>query len=327
MNPKLFKTTLNTAAGEFKRYFPVNINLRFETITSHLALAEQNYIKPLLGNALFDTLVSYYESHETADTYLDRLLDLVRYAEMRLALWKGFDSIQAMISDTGIATNVEKDNRLFRYQEENLKTSLKIDGFDQLDEVLAYCETNIANLANFATSPYHTNINKYIIKNTEMFNDCYNIEGSRLVFLKMLQYVRDVELLKLQHRIGAAFYAELLTADTSEKYTRIMPAIRMFVVYSAVADGIGELHKLPTEKGLLFESNSADNVEIKPVDSEQLEDTRHQFSAKAELYLASAINTIKEHISDHGNYTSFAGESPADGVIHIDNTNHKTFLA
>lgn len=330
MEPKLFKASLNTAAEEFKQYLPVNVNLRYETVASYLVLTENNYIKPLLGTTLFNRLVTWYEANANdTGTSLDKqLLDLVRFAEIRLALWKGFDSIQAMISDTGIATNVEKDNRLYRYQEENIKSNFKNEGFDQLDSVLIFLEDNISDFPQFETSKYYTELNNSLIHNTAEFNECFNIDNSRLVFLKMKPFIRDVELIKLQHRIGSAFYNELLTADnTLDKYARILPAIRFSVVYGAVADGIGELHKLPTEKGLVFESNFADNVEVKPIEAEQLKETQIQFARKAESYLDSAIHIINENKADYPLYTAFAGNSPADGVIHIDNTNHKTFLA
>ena len=328
MNPQLFKLTLSNSAEEFKQYLPVNINLRYETVAPYLVLAEEKYICPLLGVSLVNRLATWYNAHcEDSTTAPDRqLLHLVRFAELRIALWKGFDVVNAMISDTGVASNVEKENRLFRYQEENIKRSFRNEGFDQLDSVLEYLENNLADFPEFQTSRCHTELNNALIRTTAEFNDCFNIENSRLVFLKMKPYIRDVELLKLQHRIGSAFYNELLTANNSEKYTRLLPAIKLFVAYSAVAEGIGELHKLPTEKGLVFESWT-DELEIKPVDAAQLEATRLQFASKAEQYLSTAINTIKENISDYPLYTDFAGDSPADGVIHINNSNRKTFLA
>ncbi len=327
MTPQLFSDSSNINAEEFKKYIPVNINLRFETISSYLISSENKYIKPLLGESLFEKLVLHYQNEESVNIKLDYLLDLVRYAEIRLAIWQGFDVIASMISDAGIAMNVEKENRLFRYQEENLRRSLKNDGFNQLDTILEYLEANISDFPEFETSKYFTKLKNSLIRNTSDFNEYFSIDNSRLVFLKMKNYIRDVELLTLRHRIGSSFYCELLAADNSEKYERILSDIKCFVVYSAVADGIGELHKLPTEKGLVFENIDLEGIEIQPIEKTQLAETRIKFSQKAEKYLSAAINTIKEHPSDYPAYTLFAGESPADGIIHIDNSNKKTFLA
>ena len=113
MEPKLFKASLNTAAEEFKQYLPVNVNLRYETVASYLVLAENNYIKPLLGTTLFNRLVTWYEANQSdTGTSVDKqLLDLVRFAEIRLALWKGFDSIQAISSSSKNTSSTTAQSR------------------------------------------------------------------------------------------------------------------------------------------------------------------------------------------------------------------------
>lgn len=330
MKPLLFREEDNSVAEEFKEYLPVNLNLRFETIAPYLAIVEKKYVISLIGQPLMDDIRAYYDSDgdEQNEAHYDELLDKVRCAVIRLAMWCGFDAIATQMSDTGFSSAIDKENRLFRYQEENLKSAFKREGFDALDDVLEYLEENINFFENYTQSPAYTNRNNSLIKTTDMFDECYNIDKSRLVFLKMRQYVRDVELLRLQHRIGAAFYNELLTADESvARYAAILPNIRRFVVYQSIAEGIGELHKVPTEKGLVFEENKTDGVEVKTLEHAQLMETRIQFAEKAEKYLAAAITHIQSTKSDYPNYTQFAGDSPADGIIHRDNTNKKTFLA
>jgi len=330
MEPKLFKASFNDRAEEFKQYLPVNINLRFETVASHIALCEETYIHPLLGNALFERLVSYYDEHPLLDVVCEdkTLIEKVRFALVRLAIWKGYDVISANISDVGVSAEVDKENRLYRYQEENIKKSLKNEGFDYLDNVLEYLEENSGEFPEFASSGYMLDSSQTLIRNTRLFHDCYNIGGSRLVFLKMRQYIRDVELIELQHRVGVSFYQELLTADETEaKWKSILPYIRLYVVYSAVAAGIGELHKIPTDKGLLFETTTMDGVQETPVYRAQVQETRMNLLQKAEQYLAAVIHTIKLHSDDYPNYIGFAGDSPDDGIIRRDNTNKKTFLA
>ncbi len=324
MQPRLFNPSYNDRAYEFKEYLPVNINLRYETVASHLALCEENYIVPLIGQALFNRIAAYYDAHPTLpDDCPDKtLIEKVRFALVRIAIWKGYDVISTNISDTGVSSEVDKENRLFRYQEENVKNTLKNEGFDYLDNILKYLEDNAASFPEYAVPTVTA-----LVKDTAAFNDCYNINSSRLVFLKMRQYVRDVELIKLQHRIGAALYNELLTADESlPKYAAILPNIRRFVVYESVAEGIGELHKMPTEKGLVFESSSMDGLSVNPVQDAKLMETRAQFSHKANQYLAAAINHIQLHKSDYPGYADFAGDSPADGVMRFDNNKRKTFL-
>ena len=330
MQPRLFNSLYNDRAEEFKKYLPVNINLRFETIASHIALCEENYIRPLLGSALFERLASYYAAHPTlpTDDADKQLIEKVRFAIIRLAIWKGYDIISANISDVGVSAEVDKENRLYRYQEENIKRTLKEEGFNYLDNILLYIEENDTDYPEFASSGHALSSTQSLIRNTKMFDECYQIGGSRLVFLKMRPYIRDVELIELQHRIGPDFYRELLSADeTVTKYSAILPYIRLYVVYSAVASGIGELRKMPTEKGLLFETSSMEEVQLQQVTRRDLTETRTMLMHKAEQYMAAAIHTIKLHPDDYPDYIGFAGDSPEDGIIRRDNTNKKTFLA
>ena len=330
MEPKLFTSQFNEHAEEFKRYLPVNINLRFETVASPLALCEETYLRPLLGSGLFNRMATYVENHPTlASGDSDcTLIEKTRFALIRLAIWKDYDIIAANISDTGVSAEVDKENRLFRYQEDNLKRTLKEEGFNYLDNILEFLEENSQEFSEFAQSGYVLESSKSLIRNTRMFNTYYNIDNSRLVFLKMRHYIRDVELIELQHRIGREFYQELLTADENlPKYEAILSYIRNYIVYASVAEGIGELHKLPTEKGLLFETTTMDGVQEAPVYRAQISETRLRFAQRAEQYLATAIHIIRNAPADYPAYVGFAGDSPEDGIIHRDNTNRKIFLA
>ncbi|MCR4964852.1 MAG: hypothetical protein K6A41_04270, partial [Bacteroidales bacterium] len=108
MEPKLFTPQFSENAEAFKKCLPVNINLRFETVASHLALCEETYLRPLLGSALFDRLAAYVEANpalmaETADS---KLINMARFALIRLAIWKGYDILAANISDTGVSAEV-----------------------------------------------------------------------------------------------------------------------------------------------------------------------------------------------------------------------------
>lgn len=330
MEPKLFISQFNTRAEEFKQYLPVNINLRYETLASHIALCEETYIRPLLGKPLFLRMADFVSDHPDLPDGepCSKLVHKTRFALIRLAVWKGYDIIAANISDVGVSAEVEKENRPFRYQEENIKRTLKEEGFNYLDNILEFLEENSQDYPEFEHSQHKLSNMQSLIRTTAMFHTVYNIDNSRLVFLKMQQYIRDVELIELQHRIGPAFYRTLLTADESDThYTDVLKYVRMFVVYRAVAEGIGELHKLPTEKGLLFETTTMDGVQETPVYRAQIAETRIRCAQRAEQYLAAAINILKGSPADYPEYADFAGDSPSDGVIHIDNTDRKIFLA
>jgi hypothetical protein len=332
MTPKLFKPEYNTKAEEFKKFLPVNVTLSFRSIAPAIALCERKYIAPLLGNALFNKLAHYYATSEQKHKKpIQELLTLCQFALIRLAFWQEYDILSVSLSDKGAADNAG-ENRLYRYQSEAIKDNLKNEGFDQLDAVLEFCENNIAAFPEFAQSPCHLASENSFIKNTKEFNSIYFINSSRLVFLKMKYFVTSVEELQLRHFLGNPFCLELLAADSNlEKYACIIPSIKKFVVFMAIAEGIAELHQMPTDKGLIFQtaaSNRISEVQYAPVPSAELEHIRKEYTQKAERYIGSVIDTLNNNPTDYPAYVSFAGNNaPTTKHIRRDNTNKRIFLA
>jgi len=335
MNSLLFTAESNSKAEEIKQFLPVNVTCSFRAIAPSLAQCERKYLLPILGNTLLERLSVYYNTNSLpADAVLKELLPLCQYAVARIAYWQDFDLLSVSISDNGAADRAG-ENRLYRYQYEAIKKTLKNDGFDQLDAVLEFCENNIQQLPEFAQSPAHITVQGSFIKNTSDFNEIYNIGNSRLVFLKMRYFINSVEELELRHRLGDSFCNELIAADaTLPKYKKIIPNLKKFIVFRAVSEGVSELHRLPTERGLLFESQSESGGSTSAGTSEnvlpfeELERVRKEYEQKSERYMAAVIAALQASIADYPNYRSFAtNNAPRSEAFHRDNRHHKIFHA
>jgi hypothetical protein len=331
MIPKLFKPEYNTKAEEFKKFLPVNVTLSFRSIAPAIALCERKYLIPLLGNELFSKLAKHYsETEQPEECPLQELLTLCQFALIRLEFWQEYDILSINLSDKGAADNAG-ENRLYRYQAEALKDNLKNEGFDQLDAILEFCEQNPKSFPEFSKSPCYLATENSFIKNTKDFNAIYYINSSRLVFLKMKYFVTSVEELQLRHHLGDAFCSELLGADSAnEKYSRILSGIKKFIVFMAIAEGIAELHQMPTDRGLIFQtvvSNRISEVQSSPVSPEELHRIRREYTHKAERYIGSVIDTLKRNPTDYPAYIAFAGNNaPQSKHIRRDNTNKKIFM-
>lgn len=330
MNPQLFSAEENKRAEEVKKYLPVNIQLNFKSIAPYIVQCERKYIKPLLGDQLYDKLVSFY-SNKNQDKSFTQLLEYVQFSLIHLAFWLGYDLLTVSLSDIGAASRIDSDKRLYRYQEDNAKDALKNQGFDELDTILEFLEKNINIFKEFTQSKFFGELKNSLIPDTATFSDIYNINNSRLIFLKMKYYVRDVENIKLRHWLGDRFVIDLLAADHSlKKYERIIPYIQRYIVYQSVCDGISELHKLPTERGLIFETEIANaynsNVTVSVIAEKEMEKTRRYFSLTAEQYMSNVINTLKTYKEDYPIFFEFSGENPPeDDIVRRNNDNKKTF--
>ena len=331
MIPKLFKPENNTKAEEFKQFLPVNVTCSFRSLAPSIAQCETKYLLPILGEPLFNRLAEYYNAEIRDNEALNSLLEHSQYAVVRLAYWQDFDLLSVSLSDKGAADNAG-EGRLYKYQADALKRALKEGGFNELDAVLEFCNRHIDDLREFMESPSYIDSKSLVVGTTKEFNDIFGIGGSRLVFLKMCQFVRTTQETELRHRLGRAFCDELLTADPSEeRYARILPEVKKFTVFWSVADGIGELHRMPTEQGMVFETSQAasgSDTQTAIVPQAELERMANEYRHKAERYMASVVATLKTHIADYPAYRAFAGENaPRNEVFHRDNTNRKIFYA
>ena len=331
MKTRLFRPEFNEKAEEIKQFLPVNVTCSFRSLAPSIAQCEEKYLLPLLGEPLFGRVAAYYANVAHDNPILDRLLEHCQYAAVRLAYWQDYDLLSVSLSDKGAADNAG-EGRLYKYQADALKRTLKEGGFNELDAALDLCHRHTNELPEFLQSPAYTDSKSLIVGTTREFDDIFPIGGSRLVFLKMRQFLRTTQETELRHRLGAKFCAELLSANPSEeRYARILPEIRKFAVLWSVADGIGELHRMPTEQGMVFETSQAESgsdTQTAIVPQAELERMAAEYRRKAERYMAYAVATLKKHIADYPAYKDFAGENaPKNEVFHRDNTNRKIFFA
>jgi len=324
MEPKLFTKEKNTNAEEFKKFIPVNVQLMYETVAPALALAEQNFIIPILGRELFEKLVSFYNSGTPSPEY-NTLLKLVQYAEFRLAYWNSFNELSVMITDGGVSANIGAENRLFRNERESLLDELKTNGFNQLDTVIEYLEENMDLFPEFEKSKYFSKLKNSFIPNTATFNEIYNTNNSRLVFLKMKYFIEDVEQVTVPHFIGRKFMEAILDDIDAEKYAPILTQLRKFIVYMAIYNGISELHKIPTEKGLIFEKNSSDGKTSGPLSRRELDKTSDYYKTQAEAYRVAFMYYLNQNKSEYPEYKEFVGDTGTTPQFR--GINKKTFFA
>lgn len=97
-----------------------------------------------------------------------------------------------------------------------------------------------------------------------------------------------------------------------------------------MSKGIGELKKLPTEKGLIFESTSdyaRDGYMQNQVEGKELETTLTFCEKTAKSYLATAVNFLKNHSEDFPKFIEYAGKTtPETSTVFRNNKNKKTFF-
>lgn len=141
----LFKTT-----DEFRQYKTIDINTRFETLLPFIENAEEEFIKDLIGDSLYEALNEDYQTNSLAGGHNEAmdpdLLALLPYVQRPLAnyaFYYGFTDLSAYIGEGGVqvATGQNMIPAPKWMQDKMLVKALR-DADMQADRLLAFLEEN-----------------------------------------------------------------------------------------------------------------------------------------------------------------------------------------
>lgn len=317
----------------------------FDRLSQHIRNAEISYILPLLGADTYDELSVYHadtskfkiknpdfafspgtqEEGVTDSDYMHAvLLWYTQHAILNIAYNIGFEVLNAYISDGGFKRQESETTKtLFKYQEDNLKRYFMRTGMDSLDMMLTTLEQHIDFFEAF--KPYLQNLKGRIFKGTSEFDQHYNIRGSRIVFLRLRQYIRKVEEIDMEQAIGRdnmkTIIDGLAQENPDEKYTKLLPYLRPPMAYLATAHLMEDTGAEIEERGLYFtgmRSIAESGLEL-PTDENRVLELIERNRKIANDYMARLLRFMGKEGWDVSN------ERP--GVIRRDNQNKKTFWA
>lgn len=326
----LFKTI-----AEIKEFLPIGAGNDFERLKPHIENAENSYVKPLLGSAMYDELQEFYDATYPEDPSEVQeatkvLLTKVQHATIHLAYFAGFDFLNIQVSDAGFQrTESERTKGLFKYQEDNLKAYFSNAGFNALDDVLVYLEDNIAHFGEFKAAVNWTELKSSFLPTVKVVEAIpFNIHSSRLIFLAMKPHVAFVEDTDIRNALGAVIFdevkAEMVKDAPSASVTAILPYIRKPLVYLASALLMEESGAELGEKGLFFDSiqpsaGSKNTLKREP----SKEDRIAAMIARNRHIGNSYLDLLKSYLAE--NWEEYTGG--VTSTITRDNTGKKTFWA
>lgn len=320
---------------EIREFVPVSSSSDFDSVAPHIANAERDYLIPVIGTAMYEKLMVFYKTEfyeviTEAEQKTAELLHLVQSAVIHIAYWIGFDLLNSHISDGGFKrTESTSVKGLFKYQEENLKTYFRTNGFNCLDTVLQYLETNSSYFGEFSESPSFTLLKSAFIPTTDIFNELIFINKSRLTFLRMKAHMQLIEDTEISTILGPTAFAfmklEMLKANPEAKVTALLSYIRKPVAYLASALLMEESGADLTDNGLFFTSTVSgfnNDTERKPATSERIAILVNRNRNIGNAYLDQLRSYLAANSSEWSEVTPSSGK-----VFRRDNTNKKTFWA
>ena len=331
----LFSKEKNAKMEEIREFIPVSVSSDFDSFAPHIANAGRDYLIPVIGKAMYDELVEFYEAttpdHPT-DVQLNtaELLNLVQSAVIHLACWIGFDLLNAHISDAGFK-RLESDTikSMFKYQEDSLKAYFRTNGFNAIDTVLSYLEDNISDFNEFKLSQEYAALKASFIPDTDSFNSIIFINRSRLTFMRMTQHMRLVEDTDIATILGPVAYAkvkdEMVKDAPAANVAKLIPYIQKPIAYLASAMLMEESGADLTDNGLYFTATMpriGNDTQRQPSSPDRISAlvTRNRNFGNA--YLDQLRSYLVVNASDWPDVTTSTGK-----LFRRDNLMKKTFWA
>jgi hypothetical protein len=261
---------------ELKQHVQVSRALSFESMASSLRNAYDLFIVPLLGEEMRIVVEGIYsisstpppsepvgeepEEEQDVVSLQEELLRLLQMANANLAFWYDFDEFNVRTTDAGFQRQETDDFKsLFQYQERNLRESFRTKGFNGLDRALAYMEAHIDVFPAFKESSAYSFRKTAIVPSADVASKFYHIEGSRLVFLRLLPHLDFIQQTDVRSTLGNALYDHFLSRlseeDVSEDEQKDLDYLRELIGRAMV---LGAVHRLLldggrlTDRGLYF---------------------------------------------------------------------------
>lgn len=282
----LFKTI-----DEIKLYLSVTKAFKFDSILPYIKQAEAKYIIPAISQAQYDPLnTAYNATTPTLTTDQTNLLDKIRLPLANLSYLLYIPVGQLQLDDAGIRiANTENMKTAFEWQIEMLKKSFQDAGFDGLETLLKFLETNKTIYTLWAASTSYTEFKTMFINTASDFSKYYNINNSRRTFLAINGIMKKVEELIIKPAISTTLYdaikAQLLTTISSENQTIITNYIKPAIANFTISRAIAELSVIMTEYGISVFNNDSTKQATQKEDASRLSNLQQIAEADGKNYL------------------------------------------
>jgi len=280
-----------------KQYVSVNKNLEFASVEPYIKQAERKYIKPLIGDLLYND----YATTEPTGIELEAY-NLFQEASANLAWFLYLPLANVQVSDSGISVAEGTNFKAAQWwQIRDLRRSFIEAGFNAIDEALKIMEANEVDFDPWSTTQGYTLFKELFVKRTDTFNRWFNINNSRKTFIALRPY-----LLETHHQyFTAVLNTNTQTAINAEAETTHKDVLEMlqasqvnYAVVKAIESGAFDL----SINGLQPKLSELPNSKQNTYNETQINSIKLQRQNAAEAYFKKAITIIEANPSDFPDY-------------------------
>lgn len=301
----------NTWEDSANGIIPTSYALSFDKVMPSLISVDEIFLRPLIGETLIQQAVEIFNKQEEQRTDVEKeLLRQLQVATLNLALFYDFHELNVRITDQGFQRQqTENFAQTYKYQEDALIRNFRNKGFNALDRILDIYDDNTEAFPAYTTSPAYTDTRKRIVQSAREVSEIYYIGNSRIIFLRLLPILREIEETALPIILGEDICCELrqAIAEDNEQQTignttfaELRHRCVQYLVFKACAQLIRQTGNL-TDRGLYFTSMSASgegNENITPAGTGQAARLAMNMEQSAAAYSAALTTFIQFYIPE-----------------------------
>lgn len=279
--------------AEVQEHIAIEASSDLDNMMPDIREVEEDYIAQALGKETYDSLDAEYNAETPAlEEQETKLLKLCQAAICNLAQAKYIIVNRVSFSNSGI--RIVEDSiykTAYKYMFDELIEHFEKRGFNYIDKLLAYLESEKDYFTDWAEDESAYTINKkHFIRTADEFDKHYRIGKSRRTFMALEPVMQQVEDFFIEYAITEELSARLkeeirsgdaLSEGTQNLIEKIQPAVAHFTIGHA----IDLLSFEVTESGLLVREYIDPNAKKSSPPVAQMEVKRNAAFTSGNRYL------------------------------------------
>lgn len=287
----------------------VEADTHFASVNPYLVSAEREYLKPYLGDALFDALAA-------PDVARERLLPFTELFKISVSCFAFYHIINEgslKINEHGAAQGMgDMTTTPAKWRDDNQKAELIKRGDKALDMILDTLMEEIADYPEWESSKFYLIRKSLLIGQAKVFNDYVPICDSTRVFLRLLPDLKKSDRL-LQSIICQPLYdrvkAHLLTGEVVPDIPTLLPYLQAIVAYECIVRAIPRFNFFLTPDGIVFYSVNDGSFQKMAISSSDKKELTHRYRQNLDEAKSELIAFLNQNIADYPEYAN----SPCSG--------------
>ena len=280
--------TLLKTIADVKDYVSVNKNIDFASIEPYLKQADRKYIKPIIGDFIYDDYAT------TTPTGIElKVYELLCEASANLAWFLYLPLTNVQVSDNGISVAQGESFKAAEWwQIKDLRRSFIDAGFSALDEALVLMEANEASFSPWETTEGYTIFKELFVKRTDTFNRWFNISNSRRTFIALRSSMLDTHHNYFTSKLNDATIATIQTG-TDPIHLKVLEFLQAAQVNYTVAKVVDSGSFELTSSGIYKKMEEFQGYKTDALNAMQLSTLKSERLTAGEEYYKKALALIE----------------------------------